>query len=39
MSREMNCKPKYFEATLCKFFKGTTEYKREFIKTHKVESE
>ena len=33
------CKPKYFEATMCKQFKGSTEYNREFIKTRKAEYE
>lgn len=35
---EINCKPKHFDANLCKLFKGTTEYKREFIQSRKLDS-
>ena len=32
---EASCKPRHFEANLCKQFKGTTEYKREFVSCKK----
>lgn len=38
VNAESSCKPKHFDANLCKQFKGTTEYKREFI-TCKKDSE
>lgn len=36
---EIDCRPKYFQASLCKRFKGTTEYKREFLKNRKVQKD
>lgn len=36
---EIDCKPRYFEAGLCKQFKGTTEYKREFMKGKRQQQE
>lgn len=36
---EIDCRPRYFQATLCKRFKGTTEYKREFSKCRNTEQE
>ena len=32
---EIDCKPKEQEATICKKFRGSTEYKRQYIKTKK----
>jgi len=37
-AEEIDCKPRYFEATLCKRFKGSTEYKRQYIRGRKDES-
>lgn len=33
VENEANCKPKHFDSGLCKLFKGTTEYKREFAQS------
>jgi hypothetical protein len=33
---EIDCKPRHVDATLCKLFKGSTEYKRQYIKGRKV---
>ena len=34
---EIDCRPKHQDATLCKQFRGNTEYKREFIPSKKEE--
>lgn len=36
---EANCKPRHFDSGLCKLFKGTTEYKREFAHSPIPDSE
>ena len=35
---EIDCKPAHVEATICKKFKGSTEYKRQYIKNKKDDS-
>ena len=35
--QEIDCRPKHIEANLCKKFKGSTEYKRQYIKLRKGE--
>ena len=35
---EIDCHPKHQDTNLCKRFKGTTEYKREFVSSNKEES-